>query len=240
MKTADTFRAYQGRLQIRKYGEYDWNDIGEIIHFIPVTFEREDVTAILYVNMHDNQRDSYIFVQRGHECSRFGWVFYKCKTRRVDKHTCMVKECRAKFGQKIRLKDVKLGNGEGVSEYSLRSAGIKAEHLKKEYDFDKVELAKAQLFKNKTERERAQLEFDKKKEHELALRKRIEKKEAGIVEVNTAKIRTSIPYQSAPIKNHKFEIFIQSNAPQVIRATAGVKPEKRYVLINRTQVVEVE
>lgn len=237
MKTADTFRAYQGRLQIRKYGEYDWNDVGKVVHFIPVYFEREDVTAILYCNMFDNPKDSYIFVQRGHECSRFGWVFYKCKVKRVDEHTPIIKECRAKFGQKIRLKDVKLGNGEGVSEYSLRSAGIKAEHLKKEYDFDKVELAKAQLFKNKTERERAQLEFDKKKEHELALRKRIEKKET--TEVNTAKIRTSIPYQQSKT-NHRFEVFIQSNSPQVIRATAGVKPEKRYVLVNRTQVVEVE
>lgn len=238
MKTSSTYRMHKGNVEERTTNNGDWKKIGVIIKHI-VWNDDSDITAYLFVNLDSDCKNTFIFVQRGHDCTRFGWIFYKCKNdKRIEFDTYIpASECRNKFGQKIRLRNVKLGNGEGVSQYSLRSAGIGAEHIKKEYDFDTVELAKQMELKNHAERVRVQLEFNKNRERELAERKRLERKTMTVV--NTSQLKTVSTAQKGVVRQYPFEVYLQSNAGKILSAVRNAKQDTRYILVNRNEIVAV-
>lgn len=229
---------HKGNVEERTTNNGDWKKIGTIVKHI-VWNDDSDITAYLFVNLDSDSKNSFIFVQRGHDCSRFGWIFYKCKNnRRIELDTYIpASECRNKFGQKIRLRNVKLGNGEGVSQHSLRSAGIGAEHIKKEYDFDTVELAKQMELKNHAERVRVQLEFNKNRERELAERKRLERKTMTVV--NTSQLKTVSTAQKSVIKQYPFGVFIANGGADQLLTNKNIQRDTRYILVDRCRFIAV-
>jgi hypothetical protein len=229
----------KGNVEQRTTNHGDWKKIGTIVKHIVWNDEDCDITAYLFVNLDSDSKNSFIFVQRGHDCSRFGWIFYKCKNdKRIEFDTYIpASECRNKFGQKIRLKNVKLGNGEGISQYSLQQAGMSVAHIKAPYDFDTVELAKQMELKNHSERVKAQLAFNKKRELELAERKRMENKKTVVV--NTSQLKTISTAQKSVVKQYPFAVFISNGGADRLLLNKDIERNKRYVLVDRCRFVAV-
>lgn len=234
------------------YSVTKWECIGKVVLTVPIGLN--DCTSRFYVNLDNDRQFTWLFELRPHELARFGHVCRRGKVKRFEPGQKEPEQlfCKKRKFDTIRLKKNTIGNGEGVSEYSLRSAKIPIEHNREDYSLieeKEKEKREGQVLARRisAKERRKQLaildaQAYRKHESELAIREKTERKDR---EKQGAKVPHAVVSQCAStvqpsVRVKQFVPFLYEHGASVRRLCLQNQPEKRYVLVNRSQLVEVE
>lgn len=198
-QSTHTLTANNGTWEVR-HERTGWLSVGKIIRVVPLGLP--DCNAIVYVSIRDDSRFTYVFKQVPDDCAKFGAIKFWKKVKAIRENAdSVVLSCKKrKTGKKARLSTLTIGNGEGVSEYSLRSAGINIEHKKDDYSIDEEReeqkfFGETKALTGKDRKIAMQIknaEYSRKRELERKERAKIEKKQ-----LEEIKIDLSIPTPTA-------------------------------------------
>ncbi len=143
------------------------------------------------------------------------------------------------FKQKINIKGMRIGDGEGVSDHSLKEAGINVARTRKPfeleyYDYD-THISRLNILYSGDELKRKIYEFRKQWAEELEQLESIKDKTLPIP------VDDATPPPPPPVKerHYPFEVYVHTHTPEIRRQTLKVEAGKRYVLVNRKELVEV-
>lgn len=217
----------------------DWLKIGVIIVKMPVY--ADGILNVLFVNMIGDENNTYEFHQVGHIEARFGRIIYVKKyKKRIDKQdNTIVRECRARFLQKSKMRFDRTRPMEDTIEWYSGMPVYKNGERIGGYDEDIIEKQKRTAFMNKQDRLKMEAKLREEKKQFLLNRTNIERKQREREEkmIDPAKVPTISTAQPTAKKKIALVPYIQMYPQNIGRLS--VESEKKYILTDDRQLVEI-
>lgn len=202
----------------------EWKPIGRIITRAAIYLGH--LLNVYWINLDNDRNFTYVFKQYNDESTTLGRVRFCRKISFIDvKDEVKIRFSKAKEIRKIKINS-KVGNGEGVSSYSLSSAGMSLD--KNIHDFgeefynpddiiEKIENTNRKDRRNLMSKDSRVAEYVRS----IALRRKIEKKKT-IEDINTAAISTISTARPSKMRYTGLVPFIQQ-FPQKIMSLSVPK-----------------